>query len=110
MLHPLETHEVLGWWTPRPFVLSAIFASLILYLRGCARLWRRVGLGHGVSGGQAAAFFAGLAVIVVAVVSPLDHLSELLFSVHMGQHELLMVVAAPLLVIGRPIAAALWGL
>jgi cytochrome c oxidase assembly factor CtaG/cytochrome c2 len=33
-----------------------------------------------------------------------------LFSAHMTQHELLMVVAAPLLVLGRPLIPALWAL
>ncbi|GJH17560.1 hypothetical protein CBA19CS22_13480 [Caballeronia novacaledonica] len=41
-------------------------------------------------------------------MSPLHALSEWLFSAHMLQHELLMLVAAPLLVIGRPLAMWLW--
>ena len=44
----------------------------------------------------------------MALVSPLHLLGEALFSAHMAQHELLMVVAAPLLVLGRPIVAFLW--
>ena len=53
---------------------------------------------------------AGFVVLVVALLSPLHHLSESLFSAHMIQHELLMVVAAPLIVIGRPTPFLLWGL
>ena len=41
-------------------------------------------------------------------MSPLHALSEWLFSAHMLQHELLMLVAAPLLVIGRPLAVWIW--
>jgi cytochrome c oxidase assembly factor CtaG len=37
-------------------------------------------------------------------------MSESLFSAHMVQHELMMVVAAPLLVLGHPFIAALWAL
>ena len=49
-----------------------------------------------------AAFAAGIGALVVALLSPLDALSDVLFSAHMGQHELLMLVAAPLLVMGKP--------
>ena len=41
---------------------------------------------------------------------PLHPLGEALFSAHMLQHELLMVLAAPLLVLARPLVALLWGL
>jgi cytochrome c oxidase assembly factor CtaG len=37
-------------------------------------------------------------------------MGEVLFSAHMTQHELLMLVAAPLLVLGRPLIAFLWAL
>ena len=39
----------------------------------------------------------------VALVSPVHALGTVLFSVHMIQHEMLMLVAAPLLVLGRPL-------
>jgi cytochrome c oxidase assembly factor CtaG len=41
---------------------------------------------------------------------PVHTLGEILFSVHMVEHELLMAVAAPLLVLGRPVIAFLWAL
>jgi putative membrane protein len=37
-------------------------------------------------------------------------MGEVLFSAHMTQHELLMLVAAPLVVLGRPVVAFLWAL
>jgi putative membrane protein len=40
----------------------------------------------------------------------LHPLGEVLFSAHMTQHELLMLVAAPLVVLGRPVIAFLWAL
>jgi cytochrome c oxidase assembly factor CtaG len=43
-------------------------------------------------------------------MSPLHRLGGVLFSAHMAQHELLMAVAAPLLVLGRPIIPFLWAL
>jgi len=48
--------------------------------------------------------------LFVALVSPLHPLGEVLFSAHMAQHEVLMVGAAPLLVLGRPVIAFLWAL
>ncbi len=48
--------------------------------------------------------------LVIALLSPVDALAETLFSVHMVQHLLLMIVAAPLLALGEPLLPALWAL
>ncbi|WP_427184911.1 cytochrome c oxidase assembly protein [Bordetella bronchialis] len=57
---------------------------------------------------QLLAFLAGWATLCIALVSPLDALGPVLFSAHMVQHEMLMIVAAPLLVVSRPLAVWLW--
>lgn len=59
---------------------------------------------------QVACFIAGWLVLVAALMPPVHTLGEMLFSVHMVEHELLMTVAAPLLVLGRPLIAFLWAL
>ncbi len=51
---------------------------------------------------QAAAFFAGLLTIVIALDSPIDAYADQLFWVHMLQHVLLLTVAPPLFLLGRP--------
>jgi putative membrane protein len=51
---------------------------------------------------RSACFYAALLVIAVALSSPLDLLSEQIFWAHMVQHVLLLVVAAPLIVLSRP--------
>jgi putative membrane protein len=51
---------------------------------------------------RSAAFYTALLVLAIALASPLDKLSEDLFWAHMVQHVLLMLVAAPLVVIARP--------
>ncbi len=51
---------------------------------------------------QRACFYAALAVLAIALSSPLEILSEQLFWAHMVQHVLLLVVAPPLVVLGRP--------
>jgi putative membrane protein len=95
-------------WSLEPWVLGLLSLSAALYALGLRRLWRHAGPRRGVSGRQAAAFAGGWLALVVALVSPLDPLGARLFSAHMLQHELLMLVAAPLLVLGRPLAAWTW--
>lgn len=56
---------------------------------------------------QAACFWSGWAVLTLALISPLHEMSEALFSAHMVQHELLMLIAAPLLVISQPLVVFL---
>lgn len=54
-------------------------------------------------------FWSGWLILVIALCSPLDPWGEVLFSAHMVQHELMMLVAAPLLVLSRPSSALLRG-
>ncbi|SAK99620.1 membrane protein [Caballeronia fortuita] len=95
-------------WTFEPWVVAALAVSLALYVAGYARLRSRGAQGRARRTARLAAFVAGWLVLVVALVSPLHALSEWLFSAHMLQHEMLMLMAAPLLVIGRPLAVWLW--
>ena len=106
----LHTSEVMHWWTWQPFVIAALLLSFSLYSIGTARLWRNASAGHGVRWWQAAAFYGGWTSLVIALVSPLDKLSEILFSAHMTQHEVMMVVAAPLFVLGRPLVPFIWAM
>jgi putative membrane protein len=84
--------------------------SAWLYVRGVRGLRRISMAGGGVGCWEAAAFGGGWLVLSVALLSPLHTLSHLLFSAHMLQHELIMLVAGPLLVLGRPLEPFLWGL
>ena len=97
-------------WSFEPWVLCCLLASLLIYVAGLRRLWRQAGVGRGIGIGRAAAFGGGWLALVLALVSPLDALGGLLFSAHMVQHEVLMILAAPLLVMGRPLAVWTWGL
>jgi putative membrane protein len=93
-----------------PWVVVPLAISAALYAKGLLALWRRAGIGRGVTRAQAISFASGWLVVAIALVSPIDPLAEQLFSVHMVQHELLMVVGAPLLVLGRPLAVWAWGI
>ena len=97
-------------WNLAPWLLALLALSAVGYAVGLRRLWVQAGSGRGVSRWQAWAFATGWVSLVAALVSPLDPLGSRLFSAHMVQHELLMVVAAPLLVVGRPLATWTWAL
>ena len=91
-----------------PLVVIPLAATAALYATGIARLWRQAGTGCGVSVWAAAAFTLGWVTLAIALLSPIARVSALLFSVHMTQHALLMLVAAPLMAFGQPILACLW--
>lgn len=104
----LQANLLLQWdW--RPEVLLVLLLLGITYSLGWWRLWRR---GHRrlANGSRLSAYVSGLGVLALALLSPIDTLQSLLFSIHMVQHELLMMVAAPLLLLGAPFPIALWGM
>ena len=107
---PLAPHDLWSAWSWEPLVLFTLVLSAWLYVRGVKALWRAAGTGHGVRRGEVAAFAAGWGTLALSLVSPLHQLGGVLFTAHMAQHELLMVVAAPLLVLGRPVIPFLWAL
>ncbi|HUF34570.1 MAG TPA: cytochrome c oxidase assembly protein [Gemmatimonadales bacterium] len=113
MLHPghLPSPEHL-WtaWSREPLVLLGLGGAALAYAAGLARLWRRAGRGRGIRRREAAAFAGGMLALGAALVSPVDALGGALFSAHMLQHLLLVLVAAPLLVLGRTERALLWSL
>lgn len=86
------------WSDDLPVFLSLLIA-LLIYNHGLAKLWSRIGFGRGVNYWRVVAFGAALFSIFVALMSPLEALSHVLFSAHMLQHILLIFVAAPLLVV-----------
>lgn len=102
--------ELADPWTFDPAITLPLLVAGALFAIGVARLWRRAGFGRGVRPWQAACFAGGWLTLLVALVSPLHWLGERLFVAHMTEHELLMAVAAPLLVLARPGHALLWAL
>jgi putative membrane protein len=90
------------------FTVVLLLAAGALYVIGVRRLWARAGAGRGISFPQVAFFGTGMTLVAAAALSPLHHLGERLLWAHMVQHEILMVLAAPLLVVGRPVQAWQW--
>ena len=62
------------------------------------------------TGWRLASFLAGQVVAVISLLSAIDALSALLFFMHMIQHLLLIMIAAPLIVLGNPFPFVIWGL
>lgn len=110
--HPggVETAAGRQSWSFEPWLVALLLAAALLYALGVWRLWSRAGTGRGVTRTEAARFGAGWLVLAIALAGPVEALGGALFSAHMLQHELLMVLAAPLLVTGRPLEASAWSL
>lgn len=107
---PHNARDLLFTWGLDPVVIVSLALSGWLYWRGVRHLWREAGAGRGIRRWEAAVFAGGWLALFVALVSPLHPLGAVLFSAHMTQHELLMLVAAPLIVLGRPLVAFLWAI
>lgn len=107
---PASPEELARAWELNPLLLASIAVPALLYWRGVRRVWRRAGRGRGVRTRAAAAFAAGMTLLLIALVSPLHALGEVSFAGHMTQHVVLMMLAAPLLAFGAPGTGMLWGL
>lgn len=109
--HPggaLAPHDLWRAWTIAPAVLAACLVAAVAYLRGLHALRERTRVRRAEARWRTWSFAAAVLAILVALVSPLDALGGALFSAHMVQHLLLMMVAAPLTVLGDPMTAFLW--
>ncbi|MFN2603115.1 MAG: cytochrome c oxidase assembly protein [Gemmatimonadaceae bacterium] len=113
MMHavtPLAPQDFWRAWSWEPAIVIPIGLATAMYARGARVEWLRVQQGRDRVRNSIAFFFAGLVVLIVALVSPLHRLGNVLFSAHMAQHELLMTIAAPLLVLSKPVEPLLWSL
>jgi cytochrome c oxidase assembly factor CtaG len=99
----LKPHDLWKAWGFDPGIVLPLLLAAVVYFRGATPT-------QGITEKQKLYFWAGWPLLCVALLSPLHPLGESLFSAHMAQHELLMVVVAPLLVLARPSVAFLWGL
>src|SRR5689334_16204141 len=106
---PHDLHDLLTTWGWEPLTLIGLAVSAVLYVVGVRNVWRNAGrVGAGIRKWEATSFTLGWLALFVALVSPLHPWGKVLFSAHMTQHEILMLIAAPLVVMGRPLIAFLW--
>jgi putative membrane protein len=85
-----------GGWSIQPPLAYVAIAAMLYWVGG-----RRYRPGRH-DPWQTLAFIAGLATVVIALESPIDGYADQLFWVHMFQHVLLLTVAPPLILLGRP--------
>ena len=95
-------------WTFDPWITVPLLLSAGIYTKGMFVLSQRARLGRGIRRRQAALYAAGWLALAGALVSPLHELGEQLFTAHMVEHEIVMALAAPLLVLARPGGIFLW--
>lgn len=111
LAHGAELHGDEPSWTWDPWIVMPLTMLGLAYLAGCILLrFRTTANGRAIRRYQALAFFSGWLTLSGALVSPLHWLGEHLFTFHMIEHEILMAVSAPLLVLSRPIGTLLWSL
>jgi putative membrane protein len=107
--HGGESHpglELLTNWPFEPLSTACLALSGYLYIRGLRQFWK-VRRGTGIKRWEAACFGLGWLFLFIALLSPLHPFGSVLFSAHMTQHEILMLAAAPLMVLGRPLVVFL---
>ena len=92
-----------------PLTVMLLLLFGFFYFRGSRQLRQRDTLEPLQLQHRIMFFWIGWTTLVVALVSPVDTLGEVLFSAHMIQHELLMLIAAPLLILARPGSAIVLG-
>jgi putative membrane protein len=105
---PDPVQNILADWSLPVWLTFSIVVAAAIYLRGwlAIRKTRRAQF----TGLRLAYFFTGLAVLWLAIGSPMDGFADALLSAHMVEHLLLMSVVPPLLLLGLPVVPLLRGL
>jgi cytochrome c oxidase assembly factor CtaG len=101
--------RLLRAWDFRPEVLLVLLLAGALFSLGWWRL-RKESSDRFTKVWRLAAYLAGLGLLALALLSPIDTLSSYLLSMHMVQHLLLMMFAPVLLLIANPLPFTLWGM
>ncbi|WP_062018020.1 cytochrome c oxidase assembly protein [Aureimonas sp. AU4] len=95
-------------WTLDPLIVLPLALVAFLHAMGRSALLTKSGRGRASLVRRARLFWLGLAILALALVSPLHAAGERSFVLHMVEHEILMLVATPLLVLGEPLPVMLW--
>ena len=101
--------RLLRAWDFRPEVVLVLLVAATLFSLGWRRL-RQVPNARFAKGWRLASYLGGLGLLGLALLSPIDTLASYLFSMHMVQHLLLIMLAPAFLLIANPLPFALWGM
>jgi putative membrane protein len=105
---PDAARDIFANWTLPIWLTLSLVVAAVVYLRGWLAL--RKTRPEQFTDLRLASFLAGLAVLWLAVGSPMDGFADALLSAHMVEHLLLMSVVPPLLLYGLPVVPLLRGL
>jgi putative copper resistance protein D len=103
---PAPTVATLLAWSFDPLLQIPLLLAAGAYLWAVGRV-DALHPSNRVPRSRTVAFLGGIVAIEIALQSGIEAYDTTLFSVHMVQHVLLMMVAAPLLVLGAPITLLL---
>jgi putative membrane protein len=108
-MHPL-TKALLSAWDLRPEILAVLIPLGILYTLGWLRLRKQSANRKLATWPRLVAYLSGLSIIAIVLMSPIDRLGGQLLFMHMIQHKLPVMFAAPLLWLAEPFPIILWSL
>jgi putative membrane protein len=106
LAHPGEDHSNAPRWTLDPWVIVPLALLLLLFVAGRMRLAHRSKIARRGSW----PFIGGWAVLTLSLVSPLHAGGEASFTLHMAEHELIMLIATLLLAVSNAGGILAWGL
>jgi cytochrome c oxidase assembly factor CtaG len=102
------SHQEPPGWTFDPWIVVPLLVALGLFALGWRRLDARSNRGVDRLARRLRLFGMGWLILAAALVSPLHEAGERSFAAHMFEHELIMLAAAPLLVLSEPLVIMLW--
>jgi putative copper resistance protein D len=103
---PPDPAALLVGWTVEPTLAIPLIVTALAWRAAVVHV-NRAHPGNPVPRLRSAAFYGGLLAIAVALMSGIDSYDTVLFSVHMVQHIVLTLVAAPLIALSAPITLLL---
>lgn len=108
-MHPL-VKALLSPWDWRPEIVIVLVTLGALYTLGWVRLRRQSTRRQLATWLRLFSYMSGLAVLALSLLSPIDRLGGQLFFMHMLQHMLSIMIAAPLLLLANPFPFMVWSL
>jgi putative membrane protein len=97
-------------WTFDPWIVAPLVVFGGMYAIGAITLSRRRGWNGTTHNWRDLAWLVGWLSLAAALISPLHWLGERLLAFHMIEHEIIMTVSVPLIVVARPVGTWLWSL
>lgn len=109
--HAEQAQATLDFWTAwtfSPLVLISLVGLSFIYFYGWRGMRKRRSAQLQAATWQAYAFVLAIVILLIALISPVAGFSEVLGSMHMLQHTLILMVAAPLMAMASPRHIAMW--